>query len=330
MILLAASALLAGVGCRQSAREVVVYTSVDQVFSEPVFREFERETGIKVRAVFDTEETKSTGVLNRLLAERASPQADVFWSGDSVRPFVLIRQDLVAPYVSPEAAKTPALFKDPGGLWTGGAARVRVLLVNRNLVPAADRPRSLRDFIAPRWRGQTAIANPVFGTTTMQIAALFTAWGDDVAQSFLSGLKANGVRVASSNGEVKRLVSTGEVAFGLVDTDDASEALKDGAPVDVVYPDQDGAGTLVVPTSSVLMKGSPHPENGKRLIDHLLSARTERALGLSAAHLPLRADVDPAPGVRRVSEIRAMAVDYGRMGETVERIQPILRQWAGL
>ncbi|HZX43292.1 MAG TPA: hypothetical protein VFE93_15735, partial [Myxococcaceae bacterium] len=59
-------------------------------------------------------------------------------------------------------------------------------------------------------------------------------------------------------------------------------------------------------------------------------ARTERALGLSAAHLPLRADVDPAPGVRRVSEIRAMAVDYGRMGETVERIQPILRQWAGL
>ncbi|GMV83602.1 MAG: hypothetical protein AMXMBFR7_47860 [Planctomycetota bacterium] len=45
---------------------VVVYTSVDQVFSEPVLRRFEEKTGVHVRAVYDTEETKSTGVLNRL------------------------------------------------------------------------------------------------------------------------------------------------------------------------------------------------------------------------------------------------------------------------
>jgi hypothetical protein len=58
-------------GCsRQSDQEVVVYTSVDQVFSEPVFRAFEQLSGIRVRAVFDTEETKSTGILNRLIAER--------------------------------------------------------------------------------------------------------------------------------------------------------------------------------------------------------------------------------------------------------------------
>src|SRR5690606_4320929 len=61
---------------------VVVYTSVDQVFSQPILRSFEEETGIRVRAVYDTEETKSTGVLNRLIAEGKNPQADVFWSGD--------------------------------------------------------------------------------------------------------------------------------------------------------------------------------------------------------------------------------------------------------
>ncbi len=36
-----------------------MYTSVDQVFSEPVFRAFEAATGLTVRPVFDTEETKS-------------------------------------------------------------------------------------------------------------------------------------------------------------------------------------------------------------------------------------------------------------------------------
>jgi iron(III) transport system substrate-binding protein len=315
---------------RSSSQEVVVYTSIDQPFSEPILKDFERETGIHVRPVFDTEETKSTGVLNRLIAEADSPQADVFWSGDPVRPFVLIRRGLVAPYVSPEAAKVPASFKDPGGLWTGGAARIRVVLVNRNLVSPQDRPRSMKDFLAPRWKGRTAIANPVFGTTTMHVAALFVTWGEEPAREFLAALKANDVRVASSNGEVKRLVSTGEVAFGLADTDDGSEAVKEGAPVDVVYPDQDGAGTLAVPTSLVLLKGAPHPEAGKRLIDNLLSAKTERALSLSAAHVPVRTDVDPAPGVRRLSDLRTMSVDYGRVGEAVERFQPFFREWAGL
>src|SRR3546814_5151022 len=73
-----------------SAGEVVAYTSVDQVYAEPVFRRFEEKTGIRVRAAFDTEETKSTGMLNRLIAEGNNPRADLFWSGDPVRPFVLI------------------------------------------------------------------------------------------------------------------------------------------------------------------------------------------------------------------------------------------------
>lgn len=329
-LLVTASALLAGLGCQRNVREVVVYTSIDQVFSEPILKDFERETGIRVRPVFDTEETKSTGVLNRLIAERGSPQADVFWSGDPVRPFVLIRQGLVTPYISTEAAKIPLAFKDRDGRWTGGAARVRVLLVNKNLVSAEERPRSLKDFLSPRWKGRAAIANPVFGTTTMQVASLFVAWGEGSARDFMTAMKANGVRVASSNGEVKRLVSSGEVAFGLADTDDASEAIKEGAPVEVVYPDQDGAGTLAIPTSLVLINGAPHPDAGRRLIDYLLSAKTERALSVSAAHVPLRIDVEPAPGVRRLSDIRTMNVDYERVGEAVERFQPFLREWAGI
>jgi iron(III) transport system substrate-binding protein len=55
------------------APTVVVYVSHDEVFSEPILKDFEKETGIKVRAVYDTEETKSTGVMNRLIAEKNNP-----------------------------------------------------------------------------------------------------------------------------------------------------------------------------------------------------------------------------------------------------------------
>jgi iron(III) transport system substrate-binding protein len=323
-------AALAAAGCRHSAREVVVYTSVDQVFSEPVFRAFEQQSGIRVRAVYDTEETKSTGMVNRLIAEGASPQADVFWSGDPVRQFLLVRRGLVEPYVSPEAKALPAGLRAEDGTWAGTAARARVLLVNRERLGKEAAPRGLSDLTDPRWKGKAAIANPLFGTTTIHVAALFASWGEDRARAFLEALKANDVRIASSNGEVKRLVVGGEVIFGLTDTDDANEALKEGAPVDVVYPDSDGAGTLVMPTTVVLMRGGPHPEHGRRLVDHLLSAATERRLAEAAAHMPLRADVPVPPQVRPVSGIRPMKVDYAKVAEQVEKIQPWLRQWAGL
>src|SRR5262245_26039481 len=114
-------------GCTSRSREVVVYTSVDQVVSEPILRDFEKQSGIVVRAVFDTEETKSTGVLNRLIAEAAHPQADVFWSGDPVRPFILIKRGLVEPYVSPEAAAMPGEFRARDGRWSGSSGRARVM-----------------------------------------------------------------------------------------------------------------------------------------------------------------------------------------------------------
>ena len=331
LLLLALLALGAGpVGCRSKGSEVVAYTSVDQVFSEPVFRAFEGQSSIRVRGVFDTEETKSTGVLNRLIAEADHPLADVFWSGDPVRPFLLIKRGLVEPYLSPKAAGLPAGLRAADGTWTGFAARARVLLVNKTSLAKAEMPESVRDLADAKWRGRAAIANPLFGTTTMHVAALFAAWGDENARTFLNDLKANGVRIASSNGEVKRLVVGGEVAFGLTDTDDANEAIKEGAPVEVIYPDQRGMGTLVVPTTVVLLKGAPHPEAGRKLVDFLLGAETERRMAEAAAHMPLRDGVATPKHVKRVGEIVAMKVDYFKVATEMERIQPWLKQWAGL
>ncbi len=329
----AAFLVLAGCGGADSppsAGEVVVYTSVDQVFSEPLFRRFEEETAITVRAVFDTEETKSTGVLNRLIAEAGSPQADVFFSGDPVRPFLLIERGLVMAYRSPEAEAVPAAFRDAEGRWTGAAARARVLLVNRERLGDRPLPSSVRDLADLSFQGEAAIANPLFGTTTMHVAAWFASWGEAAAREFLDDLKANQVRIASSNGEVRRLVTGGEVTFGLTDTDDAAEALESGAPVELVYPDQEGMGTLVMPTSVVLLRGGPHPENARRLLDFLLSATAERLMAEQAAHMPLRSDVPLPDGVRGVQSIVAMEVDYGRVAAEMKRMQPWLRSWVGL
>ena len=84
-----------------------------------------------MRAVYDTEETKSTGAMNRLIAEKNNPQADVYWANEPIRAEVLRQHRIAAPYLSPNADGIPAAFRDPQGYWTGFAARARVLIVHR-------------------------------------------------------------------------------------------------------------------------------------------------------------------------------------------------------
>src|ERR671923_2070302 len=131
-------------------RTVTIYVSTDRVFSEPVLRECERRSGVKVNPVYDTEETKSTGLANRLLAEKPRPQADVFWSNEPVRTLVLKSRDVLAPYRSANAAGIPPALVDPDGYWTGFSARMRVIAYNTKLVEADEAPKSIFDLADPR------------------------------------------------------------------------------------------------------------------------------------------------------------------------------------
>ncbi len=323
------ASLTSSCGRGEPDRTVVVYTSVDQVFSEPVLKKLAEQTGLDVKMVFDTEETKSTGLLNRLVAEANNPRADLFWSGDPVRPQTLIRKGVAASYAPPSASRIPPEFRATDNSWIGFSARARVLLVNTDLVPAEDEPRRVEELASPRFKDKAAIANPAFGTTTMHLAALFSRMGSEKAVAFIDRLKQNGVRIASSNGEVKRLVVAGEVAVGLTDTDDAAVAVRSGAPVRVVYPDADGIGALLMPTVAVLIKGAPHEQNAKRLIDQLASPAVERMLAFAdCAQIPLRPEVERPPHVGSAEEIRAMKVDYQRLAEVMEQIHPFLSAWA--
>src|SRR5512145_659837 len=223
-----------------ASRAVTVYVSTDRVFSEPVLQEYGKRSGVKVNAVYDTEETKSTGLANRLLAEKSRPQADVFWSNEPVRTLVLKSRDVLAPYKSPSAEGIPAALRDPEGYWTGFSARMRVIAYNTKLVKPEEAPRSVFDLADPKWRGQVAIADPRFGSTSFHVAALYAIAGDQQMDEYFRRLKGNGVRVVDGNSVVRDLVARGDMKVGLTDTDDVNVALEDGQPIAMVLPDKDG------------------------------------------------------------------------------------------
>ncbi|MFH1892586.1 MAG: extracellular solute-binding protein, partial [Candidatus Zixiibacteriota bacterium] len=168
-------------GCDSENRTVVIYTSLDQIYSEPIFDEFERNTGIKVKPVYDTEAAKTTGLVNRLIAEKDNPQADVFWNNEIARTLILKKKGVLSPYRSPSSESIPAEFKDKDGFWTGFAARARVLICNTKLLDGESLPASIFDLTDPKWKGRVALGNPLFGTTATHVAALFLTLGEDSA-----------------------------------------------------------------------------------------------------------------------------------------------------
>ncbi len=314
--------------CSTDKETVVVYTSVDQVFSQPILDDFEAEIGINVKAIYDTEETKSTGVLNRLIAEKDNSQCDLFWSGDPIRTIILKNKGITRAYKSVAAEGIDAIFKDADNHWTGFSARARVLIYNKSMLKDSLIPESIFDLTKKEYKGNFAIANPLFGTTTFHIAALFSSLGDAKAMQLLYDLKNNNVVIATSNGDVKKRVISGKVACGLTDTDDAFEAIKEGADVGIVFLDQqNGFGSLIMPNTICLIKNSPNQTNAQILADYLLSKGVEAQLAISCAQMPLHKGVVVPNDVPSLDNIKAMDIDYDSTAQKLEEIQQLLKNW---
>jgi iron(III) transport system substrate-binding protein len=321
--------ILAAAGCWSSTgREVVVYTALDSEFSQPIFDDFTAQTGIAVRPKFDTESTKTVGLAEAIAAERDRPRCDLFWNNEILNTMRLERRGLLEAYDSPVGQYYPPEFRSPDGQWYGFAARARVLIVNTNSVVESARPRSITDLADPKWKGHCAMAKPLFGTTATQAACLFAAWGDEKAKAFFKRLKANEVQIVSGNKQVASAVGGGQLDFGITDTDDAVIELEKGSPVAIVYPDQgpDGLGTLFIPNTLAIIRGSANTQNARRLLDYLLSPAVEAKLAKGeSAQIPLNPQTKAKSRMESPKTVKAMQVDLSAAAEKWDTAEQFLR-----
>ncbi|MCJ7771640.1 MAG: extracellular solute-binding protein [Desulfobacterales bacterium] len=310
-------------GCKSSeisSKTVHVYCSLAQVFSEPLLKEFERKTGISVKAKYDVEAVKTVGLINAIIAEKENPRCDVLWNNEVIQTINLKRMNLLQPYKSPSADSIPDEFKDTDGYWTGIAARARVIIYNKQKLSPDEIPNSIHDFLKPKNRNKATIALPLFGTTATHAAALFSFWGKEKSIDFFKALRNNNIVISSGNAMVKDKVASGEFAFGLTDTDDANIAILDGKPVGIIFPDQKTIGTLILPNSIAIIKGCPHPKEAKILVDYLLSNEVEEKLAYGRpAQMPLHKDINEPQGMPDISEINSMKINYEELADIYDQ-----------
>jgi iron(III) transport system substrate-binding protein len=325
-------------GCASSKPRVVLYCAQDREFAEDILRDFTQETGVTADPKYDTEANKSVSLYTELVQEKSRPRCDVFWNNEILSTIRLQRQGMLEPYESPAANSYPTWAKAADHTWYAFAERARVLLVNTKLVPeAGQRPTSLLELTEPRWKDKVAMAKPTDGTSASQGVCLFEVLGAERAREFYRGLKANGVHIVAGNKDAAVGVGEGRFAVGMTDTDDAIAEVKAGQPVVIVYPDREGhkdyprLGTLYLPNTLAILRGSPNPEAARQLVTYLLRPEVEKRLAESASHqIPVNpeAKAELPPEIERPRDaggtVKRMEVDFGKAADLWGEAQTFL------
>lgn len=321
--------LTTAAGCLpRSEQEVIVYAALDREFSEPILYDFQAATDVQTLAKYDVESTKTVGLVSAIIQEQNRPRCDVFWNNEILHTLRLQKLGLLDVYHSPVAATYPTNYRSASGHWHGLAARARVLIVNTDLVDRDAFPTTIHDLTDEKWKGQVGIAKPLFGTTATHAAVLFSIWGEQRATDFFHAIRQN-AEVMSGNKQVAAAVGRGQLAFGITDTDDAIIEIDNGMPVEIVFPDQsDGElGSLFIPNSLCIMKGSQNPTNARRLVDYLLSPDVENRLATgSSAQFPVNEEVSTKSRALPDQPIRWMDVDFEAAAESWDTASSVLRE----
>ena len=265
----------------ESANEVVVYTSVDQVYSSKIFKMFEEKTGIRVKPLYDAEASKAVGLKKRLIAEMRHPRADLFWNSEPLQTLILAETGIFLPYKPPNIEKlyfSKDLYDAENYLWFGMGGRLRVIVVNPQIMQPSRYPKSLDELWSGDFSGKVVLSYPFAGTAVTHFSALYSRIGEKRFLQLAEKIKRDHTAFVAGNSVVMESVASGEYSAGVTDTDDVLSGIRQKKDVKALCYDQDDDGNYLFYGTVSMVKGGPNPKNAEKLIDFLLSPETEQAL----------------------------------------------------
>lgn len=279
---------------------VVVYVEAARSIAGPVLRTFEEQTGIMVTATY--RESLGDRFLPVLKEEAAKGKVDFFWGATPLSALDLAGDGLAVPFRPAGARPVPAQYRDRQFRFIGFAANPRVFIYNSDRLKQEDAPAETSDLVRAPWAGHGAMPRIASGGSAFHAAALFALWGPAHARSFFEALRSGGTRIVEDDRAVRRLVASGEALWGMVGLDEAICAKREAEPINILFPDRMGMGTVVPPQVAVLLRGAPHPAQARGLFGYLFA--TEGAWLLGQNDCPL---ITFVPGVPKPDWIPALA-----------------------
>ena len=320
---LAAAALIAACGGGDGRTVLTVYSPHGKDLLQYYEQGFEKANpNVDVQWV----DMGSQEVLDRLRAEKANPQADV-WFGAPAEIFGRAAgEGLLDPYTPTWADKVPAEARDPQGRWFGTYMTPEVIAYNTNAVKEADAPKDWDQVVDPRWKGKVIIRNPIESGTMRAIFGAILA--RSVAQTgstaqgwdWLRKLDANTKEYVLNPALLYQKLGREEGTITLYNMPDiAMLEMKTKTPVGFVFP---SSGTPVLVDAIAIVHGAKQPALAKQFYEYVTTPAAYRDAAVKFLRIPTRTDVPndslPAPVMRARTELKVMPVDAKLLADSLD------------
>jgi iron(III) transport system substrate-binding protein len=247
--------------------DLLVYTAVEADELKMFKDAFEKDyPDVNIKWVRD-----STGIVTaKLLAEKSNPQADIVWGLSATSLLFLAKEGYFQPYAPKGLDKLDKRYYDAKNsppLWVGQRAYIAAVCYNtvegkKHNIP---QPKTWQDLTKAAYKGHVIMPNPSSsGTGFLDVSAWLQMWGTEKGWAYMDGLHANIARYTHSGSAPCKMAAAGEIPVGISFDYRAAKSKTDGAPIEVIVPDE-GVGWDL--ESFGIVKGAKHLKEAQALAD---------------------------------------------------------------
>ena len=281
-------------------RELVVYSGRSKGLVHPIIKQFEKETGITVKVRYGN--TAQLAVA--LLEEGEKSPADLFWAQDAGALGAVSKQGLFQTLPESILSKVPDKFRNAEGTWTATSGRARVLAYAPERVTVEELPKSIFDLTDAKWKGRVGWA-PQNASFQAFVTAMRILEGEEKAEGWLRGMKANGAKSYAKNTPIIRGLAAGEIDLGLPNHYYLMRFKKSdsGFPVEQTFFASSDAGNLVNVAGIGVLKSSAHADEVSSFVQYLLSPKVQQLFISEIFEYPVTDAVIPSEKLLPLDEL---------------------------
>lgn len=283
-----------------ATEEVNVYSYRQSYLIEPMLKEFEKETGIKVNVIF-----ADKGLVERVKQEGELSPADVLLTVDISRVMQIVNEGLAQPFTSKVLDENiPAQYRDTEGKWYGLTTRARVIYSSKERVGKLPADFNYFDLAKPELKGKVCVRSGKNSYNVSLFASMIEHYGEAKTKAFLEGLKANlAQKPQGGDRDQVKAIKEGICDYSLGNSyyygkmldDEKQKAWAEAAVINFPAGEY---GTHVNISGVALAKHAPNKANAVKLVEYLSGEKAQKLYATLNHEYPVKAGVEPSELVK--------------------------------
>lgn len=305
-----------------AAGEVNIYSYRQPYLIEPILKDFEKDTGIKVNFIF-----ADKGLVERVKREGELSPADVLLTVDISRVMEIVNAQLAQPINREVLQKNiPAQYRDSKNEWFALTTRARAIYTSKDRVGKLPADFTYYDLAKPELKGKVCVRSGKNSYNVSLVAALIANDGEAKAKAFLEGLKANlAQKPQGGDRDQVKAIKEGICDYALGNSYYFGKMLEDekqrswAEAVYINFPHQKAQGTHVNISGVAIAKHAPNKENAVKLVEYLSGDKAQKLYAELNHEYPVKADIKPSDLVQSWGTFNADSIPLEKIAENYDK-----------